>query len=134
MAERHRAWMGWVFVFGAGCAGDIRVERGAPADAGGGGETGRRSGGEPICVLAPIPVGETFECGSSGAATGGCGGVTSCSRSVCDEAGGLFTTECVGNRCSCKYDLGTVCSCIVEGIDDICGAAASCCPEPFPFL
>lgn len=85
------------------------------------------------CVGAPEPQGQLLECTTGVGVTSG--GSTMCEASLCDELGGLYTTECDGQGCRCRYNFEVICSCFVEGTNDICGSPElSCCPEPFPSL
>jgi len=86
------------------------------------------------CVGAPEPSTDLNECGTVAVGVTS-GGATTCSASLCDELGGLYTTECSDQGCRCSYNFEVICTCFVEGTSDICGSPElSCCPEPFPEL
>jgi hypothetical protein len=118
----------WLALFGASvvaaCGGRAVLED--DLGVGGAGASATTGVGDPLCVT-PSPVGDLFECGTTGAGAPG-----ECSTSDCDAEGTSWAQTCTAESCVCTFNGATKCICVAnQPGGDFCGGTPKCCPAPW---
>jgi hypothetical protein len=82
-----------------------------------------------VCPDIPRPVGGgSCSGGGSASASGsssGSGATATCESSCQDSAGNTWQASCAGSTCTCTFNGGQACTCMMTGAPGTC---SSCCP------